>query len=488
MAFAAIPIPSLEPIVVDLDGTLVLTDTFVANLLEVLRNRPARLPAVITALLRGRAFCKEIVASLARLNVASLPYNAPLIDYLLQERAAGRRLILATGADLSIATRVAEHLGFFDEVIASDGHRNMTGDEKLRAIRDRLGDEPFTYAGNSRADLSVWRRSQSAILVDVPRSCARELRLAGIAIQRDFGSSRLHWHALFRCLRVHQWSKNVLVFVPVLLAHQIREPLVLWRALLAFLALSLCASALYIVNDLLDLQADRIHPTKRRRPLAAGQVSVEGGLGLSLFLAAGATGLAVVLPLDARVLLAGYAATSLLYSLVLKRLLFVDVVVLSLLYALRVLYGGSATGITISVWTLAFSLFLFTSLAAVKRVAELRKVKTATPDVLSYRGYREDDVSQLSSLASAGGYVAVLVFALYINSPEVKLLYRCPQGLWLLCPILIYWISRITLIANRGLLDDDPVAFALRDKATWVAGILAAFVLLLSTLAQPLNF
>lgn len=486
MSAAAFPIPAPEPIVVDLDGTLVLTDTFTASLLDALRNRPACLPVVITALLRGRAFCKETVASLAPLNVESLPYNAPLIEYLRHERAAGRRLILATGADRSIATRVAEHLGIFDEVIASDGRRNVTGDQKLRAIRERIGDEPFTYAGNSRDDIRVWRRSRSAILVGVPRSCVRELRHAGVAIQRDFGRSRQRWKVWCRCLRVHQWSKNILVLVPVLLAHRIREPLVIRQALLAFLALSFGASALYIINDLLDLQADRLHPTKRRRPLAAGQVSVEAGLGLSALMAAGAGALAMLLPIEARLLLICYAAASLLYSLKLKRMLFVDVVSLSLLYALRVLYGGSATGIAISVWTIAFSLFLFTSLAAVKRVAELRRVKVIASEIHSYRGYREDDVNQLSSLASSGGYVAVLVFALYINSPEVRLLYSYPQGLWLLCPMLIYWISRITLIANRGHLDDDPVAFALRDRATWVVGILAAFVLMLSTWAHAL--
>jgi 4-hydroxybenzoate polyprenyltransferase len=487
MPISAFPVSAAEPIVVDLDGTLVLTDTFAASFLEALRLQPACLPAVIRALLRGRAFCKGAVASVARLNVASLPYNAPLLEYLRQERATGHPLILATGADSSIATRVAEHLGIFDEVIASDGKRNMTGDEKLRAIRERIGDQPFTYAGNSRADLRVWRRSRSAILVDAPRSCARELRRAGIAVQRDFGRTRPRWSTLLRCLRVHQWSKNVLVLVPVLLAHKLQKPLVVWHALLAFLAISFCASALYIVNDLLDLQADRLHPTKRLRPLAAGQISVAAGLSISAFMAAAAGSLAILLPLEARLMLAVYALSSLLYSLKLKRLLFVDVVSLALLYDLRVLYGGAATGIEISVWTLAFSLFLFTSLAAVKRVAELRRVKAVafagTSAMETYRGYKEEDVVQLSSLASSGGYVAVLVFALYINSPEVTLLYGYPKLLWLLCPLLIYWISRITLIANRGHLDDDPVTFALRDRATWIVGILAGIILILSTWA-----
>jgi 4-hydroxybenzoate polyprenyltransferase len=490
MSTAPVSMPR-EHIVVDLDGTLVLTDTFVASLLEAFRQYPLRIPRVIASLFAGRASCKHVAAALARLDVACLPYNEPLLEYLRHEHAAHHRLILATGADLSIANGVAAHLGIFDEVIASDGHRNVTGDEKLRAIRERIGDAPFTYAGNSRADLRVWKRAKSAILVGAPRSCARHLRDAGIAIERDFGRSGLpaqskgqRLRILSRCLRTHQWSKNVLVFVPIFLGHRLGDAAVIERALIAFLALSFCASSLYIVNDLLDLQSDRIHPTKRRRPLAAGQITVEAGLGISAATVLAAAALSLLLPAEARIMLACYAASSLLYSLKLKRLLFVDVVTLAMLYALRVLYGGAATGIAISVWTLAFSLFLFTSLAAVKRVAELRRVKTSAAEVPNSRGYRQDDGTQLASLASAGGYVAVLVFALYINSPEVTLLYAFPKGLWLLCPILIYWISRITLIANRGALDDDPVAFALKDRATWICGALAALVLLLSTWAH----
>jgi 4-hydroxybenzoate polyprenyltransferase/phosphoglycolate phosphatase-like HAD superfamily hydrolase len=481
MSVAAVSISHRRHIVVDLDGTLVLTDTFAASLLEAVRKRPSCIFGLIAALLRGRAICKNIAAEIARLNIASLPYHEPLIEYLKQERAAGHRLILATGADLSIANAVAEHLGIFDDVIASDGARNMTGDEKLRAIREKLGDMPFTYAGNSRADLKVWRRSQAAILVGAPRSCARELHNAGISVQQEFKGAHRDWKSLVRCMRPHQWSKNVLVFVPAVLAHQVRNGLVMRETLIAFFALSFCASALYIVNDLLDLQADRLHPRKRNRPLASGEVSVEASLGLAVLLALTAAALGTLLPSQGFILLAGYAASSLLYSLKLKRMLFLDVVSLALLYALRVLYGGAATNIKISVWTLAFSLFLFASLATVKRLAELRRVNVNAARTQEYRGYMEVDVPQLSSLASAAGYVAVLVFALYINSPEVTLLYRRPQGLWLLCPILIYWISRLTLIANRGHLDDDPVAFALKDRATWFAGALAAVILVLST-------
>lgn len=481
MSTAQLSVHPGEYLVVDLDGTIVLTDTFAVCVLEALRRRFSSFPAVVAGLIRGRAASKRIAASLARLNVEILPYNEPLIAYLREQKAAGWRLILATGADGTIASQVAAHLGIFDEVIASDGIHNMTGAAKLRAIEARTGGAPFTYAGNSRADLWVWHRSHAAILVAAPRSCARELREAGIAVVREFANTRSAWPARLRCLRVHQWSKNVLVFVPVLLGHQIGNMAIIWEAIKAFLALSLAASALYIVNDLLDLQADRLHPAKRHRPLASGAVSLAAGFALAAFMAIAAAVLGCFLPPAGRLLLAVYAAASLLYSLKLKRMLFLDVVSLSLLYALRVLYGGSATGISISVWTLAFSLFLFTSLASIKRLAELRKINPVIAKIQEYRGYVGADANQLSSLASAAGCVAVLVLALYINSPEVGLLYHHPQGLWLLCPILIYWIGRLSLIANRGHLDDDPVTFALTDRATQVVGAVAAVILALST-------
>jgi 4-hydroxybenzoate polyprenyltransferase len=436
---------------------------------------------VLASFFRSRAECKRRAASLGPLRVANLPYNEPLIEYLRQQKSSGRRLILATGADISIARDVAEHLGMFDEVIASDGHYNATGREKLRAIRDRIGASSFTYAGNSRADLKVWHGSQGAILVGAPRSCGRELRAAGIPVHYEINPTRWNWKTLLRCLRLHQWSKNVLVFVPIILAHQVGNAPLLREALIAFLAFSLCASALYVVNDLLDLQADRLHPRKRSRPLASGAVSPQAGLTLALFSGFAACLLALLLPFQGRVLLTGYAAASLSYSLKLKRLLFVDVVTLALFYALRVLYGGAVTGIKISVWTLAFSVFLFTSLATVKRLTELRKAIASEEGSSDYRGYKQADATQLSGLAAAAGYVSVLVLAFYINSPEVNMLYRHPQYLWLLCPALIYWISRLTLIANRGHLDDDPVAFALKDRATLAVGGIAAVIIFLST-------
>ncbi len=481
MSAAAAPLPVAEDLVVDLDGTLVLTDTFHVSLLEAVRRNPANVLSVLRGLCKGRAFCKSVTANAAQLEAANLPYNQPLLDYLRKERALGRRLILATGADVSIASGVARHLAIFDEVISSDGCRNLTGEAKLEAVRKRLGDSPFAYAGNSRTDLALWHQARAAILVGAPRSCGRELQEAGVEIEQEFAGAETSWKALLRCLRYHQWSKNVLVFIPAVLSHEVRNPRVMLGSLLAFLALCFCASALYIVNDLLDIQADRQHPRKRLRPLASGEVSIAQGLGLGLVLLAAASALCLFLPEQTGRWLAVYAAGSLAYSLRLKRILFMDVVCLALLYVTRVLYGGAATSINISIWTIAFSLFLFTSLATMKRLAELRRIDVSAARTEEYRGYKSIDVTQLASLTSAAGYVAVLVLALYINSPEVSLLYQQPRGLWFLCPLLIYWLSRLGIIANRGHLDDDPVAFALKDRATWFVGFLALIVLVLST-------
>ena len=467
-------------IAVDLDGTLVHTDTFVATLMEACRKSPTSFPRILCALLKGRAECKRLASSIAPLDVTVLPYNQPLLQYLAEQRRIGRRIILATGADASIADAVARHLGIFDDVIASEGSVNLTGAEKLREVRARIGQVPLSYAGNSRADVKVWSGAQSSILVGAPACCARQARRAGVLIEKEIRIPDLRVRDLARCLRIHQWSKNLLVFLPLLLSHQVSNLHLAMLTLVAFVAISCLASALYICNDLLDLQSDRLHPRKRDRLVASGALSIGRACLLAASLVVAASGMAALLPSSARLLLAGYAAGVMLYSLWLKRMLFLDVVSLGLFYTVRVLYGGAAGGIPISIWTLACSLFLFTSLAAIKRLTELRRVNSATSRTEEYRSYKEADVIPMASMAGASGYVSVLILALYINSPEVVLLYKNPSALWMLCPLMIYWISRMCLIANRGQLDDDPVAFALKDRATWAIGVICVAIVFFS--------
>ena len=356
----------LLPLCVDLDGTLVATDTFAESVLLAVRTSPFRIFQILAMLFRSRAACKQLVWGLAPLDARTLPYHGPLVEYLRSERAAGRRLLLVTGADQAMAGSVADHLGFFDGVLASDGIRNLTSHTKAAAIRDYLGGQPFAYAGDSPDDLAVWRESQAAVLVGAPHRYAAKIARAGTPVERVFPPVRGGWRALLRLVRPAQWAKNLLIFVPLFLSHKLLDQQ-LWAPIArAFCVLSACASALYVWNDLLDIQADRAHPRKRRRPLAAGTVSIPAALATIFGLLGLAALLAISLPASCRALLLLYAAGSLSYSLLLKQRILIDVLVLAGLYTLRIYYGGAAAGIAISVWTTAFSLFLFLALALLK--------------------------------------------------------------------------------------------------------------------------
>lgn len=279
--------------------------------------------------------------------------------------------------------------------------------------------------------------------------------------------------AAVRVLRLHQWSKNLLVFLPVLGAHRLGDGEVLAAVGAAFLAQGLVASGVYVVNDMVDVEADRRHARKRLRPFASGALPLwaGGALAPALLVAGGA--LAFALPLGFRLLLAGYLVLTSLYSFALKRQPILDVLVLAGLYTARVFAGGLATGIPISEWLAMFTMFLFTSLAFVKRASEL----AATEGPLPGRGYRGGDREAVSAMGVGAGYVSVLVLALYVSSAEVRQLYSRPHVLWGLIPLVLFWVSRLWLRAHRGEVDDDPVVFALKDKVTYLVGAAAAAVL-----------
>jgi len=466
-----------RPICVDLDGTLLRTDLLLESFIAAVRRNPWVLVLAPFWLLRdGRAALKERLAALVNLDPALLPYNQPLIAFLQEQKHSGHKLYLTTAANYRLAGAVADHLGIFDGVLSSGARNNLKGERKVQAIRALLGDEPFLYAGNSSADLPVWRASQGAITVEVPRSVAASLRREGIPVAAGFDDSEPRWKVVFQALRVYQWSKNVLIFLPVLLAHALELPRIASVGL-AFLAFSLCASAFYVFNDLLDLEADRAHPRKCRRPLASGALSIQEGLALLAAMVPAVLLACVWLAPAARLLLGLYAAVNLLYSVKLKRALFLDVLILACFYALRVLVGGAASGITVSIWTLAFSIFLFLGLALVKRLTELRRVKQRNRQGVARRAYLPIDISVVRSFAGSALYLSVLVLALYINSSEVHKLYTHPEWLWFVCLLLIYWVSRVLLLANRGKLTDDPIVFAFRDRASYcVAGLVAGCV------------
>jgi 4-hydroxybenzoate polyprenyltransferase len=466
-----------RPICVDLDGTLLRTDLLLETFIAAVRANPFVLILAPYWLLRdGKAALKAKLAGMVNLDVTLLPYHEPLLDLLREKKQAGHRLYLASAADRSLATAVADHVGIFDGVLASDGRTNLRGSRKLDAIRGLLGGEEFLYAGNASEDLEIWRGARAAITVNPPRAVTSALRREGIAIAAGFESVQSRWKTTIKAMRVYQWSKNILIFLPLLLGHALSTPRIL-AACAAFFAFSLCASGFYVFNDLLDLEADRAHPRKRKRPFACGALSIREGMQLLAALVPAVLLFSVFLPSSARWLLALYAVTNLLYSVKLKRVLFLDVLTLACFYALRMLVGGAASGVVVSIWTLAFSVFLFLGLALVKRLTELRRVKHQSRRGVERRAYLPIDISMVQSFAASALYLSVLVLAFYINSSDVHKLYGRPEALWFVCLLLIYWVSRVLMLANRGQLTDDPIVFAFHDRVSYyVAGLVLGCV------------
>jgi 4-hydroxybenzoate polyprenyltransferase/phosphoserine phosphatase len=449
---------------VDLDGTLVQTDTMLESLLVLIRAKPLRFFRILFWACMGKARFKQELGHAARIYPDELPYARPVLDYIESEWTKGRKLFLVTGADASIAIPVAEHLGFFSEVICSNGRENVTGTAKLEAIRRVLGHEDFGYAGNSRADLPIWKAAKSAVIAGGSTRLRKTVESSGVTIEKVIPGPRFSIRTIAKAMRVHQWMKNVLVLLPVFLGHRLLERGIVLNATRAFLAFSFCASAIYLINDLLDLPTDRKHAEKRQRPLAAGELSISTAIILAAFLFAAA---AVLNPVrEAGLLLALYSASAVAYSLYLKRLLMVDIIMLAGFYTVRLLYGGAATRIGVSVWTLAFSMFMFLSLALIKRISELSVRSSEEGLASSGRNYLFADLQQLSALCAASGFVAALVFILYVRSPEVLPLYSRPQLLLGIFPLLVYWQSRFLILATRGKIREDPIMFSFSDRAS----------------------
>lgn len=459
-----------SPLFVDLDGTLLIGDTLWELLIRTVHNRPWQFLLIPLWLLRGKAFLKDALAQRVDLPVASLPFRSDLVSYLRAE-ATTRPVILATGAPRRVAQAVADHFGFFTAVLASDPLTNLTGNAKLAAIRQAAAGGPFSYAGNSMVDVSLWRHADEIVVAAAPRALARFEALLNRAATRVFPSNGFSIRDGLRLMRPHQWTKNALVLAPLFLAHQWGNYPALLKALAATVAFSLAASTIYIFNDLLDVDTDRAHPVKRTRPLAAGTVSIPAGIALMLFLGILCTLTALTLARPASSLLLLYVIASLAYSVHLKSLLLVDVLILALLYTLRLVVGGKAAGIPLSKWTLLLSIFMFFSLACMKRLGELQTTRASSGIENRRRGYQGTDIPSLMSLSSASSIAAVLVLALYVQSPEVATLYKTPSILLGLCPLFTYWLGRIQVLSNRGTVHSDPLVFALRDRASHAVGL-----------------
>jgi 4-hydroxybenzoate polyprenyltransferase/phosphoserine phosphatase len=467
------------PVVVDMDGTLVAGDVLLEAGVQLLKRNPLNAVRMLGWLARGKARMKARVAEEASLDVAHLPYRPQVLEYLQSARARGRHIVLATAADARVARQVADQLRLFDRVLASDGEHNLTGERKRRRLVAEFGEKGFDYVGNARPDLAVWRSARAAVVVGGGAGLWR--RVAGVteSVQRLEGTeTRLS--DFLKALRLHHWLKNLLLFTPLVAAHHLTNAAAIGHAVLAFFAFSLCASGVYLLNDLMDLEADRHHPKKRERPIPSGRVSVRLVLGGIPALLLAGVGLSLLLSAGFLAVIGGYLGLNIAYSLRLKAVPILDVLVLAGLYTLRIVAGSVATAVWLSTWLLAFSMFLFLSLALVKRYAELMAMRTVDGARARARGYRLDDAELLASLGGGAGYLAVLVLALYIDSNASHALYARPQVLWAVCVLLLYWISYLWLMAHRRQMDDDPLVFAVRNPVSRVLVALMALAALIA--------
>ncbi|MFT4793474.1 MAG: 4-hydroxybenzoate polyprenyltransferase/phosphoserine phosphatase [Paracoccaceae bacterium] len=454
-------------LVVDLDYSLIRTDLLHEALFEGLAHAPRQTLQALLRLREGPATFKAAMTELVRVPPEDLPYNEDVLALIRARRTAGEQVALVSGTDQRMVRVIAAYLGLFDEAFGSTPERNLTGENKAGFLAERYGAGTFDYVGDNRADVAVWKVSRRAITVGADAS----MRAAAQAATK--GTPAMHlsprpgwsdwWGAVLSAIRPQQWLKNILVFLPLLASQQ--TLLHVWvDGFIAFVAFCLIASSVYLLNDLLDLTADRAHPRKRLRSMASGRLRVLHGALLAPALVVAGTALSVAfLPLSFLAVLGLYYVATLAYSFVLKRKLVIDICTLAGLYALRVLAGGEATLTYISPWTLAFAAFLFLSLAAIKRQAELVDGLRRGKDRASGRAYEVDDLPIVAMMAIASGYVSVLVLALYSSSPEVQGLYTSPTMLWAACPVLLYWISRMVMLAHRGRMTDDPLVFAMRD-------------------------
>ncbi|MEP6764209.1 MAG: UbiA family prenyltransferase [Gemmatimonadaceae bacterium] len=467
------------PLVVDLDGTLILSDSLYEGFVQLWRQQPINVALVPMWVLRGKVALKREIANRVTLDASLLPYNEDVIAHLREQRAH-RKIVLCSAADQRFADAVAQHLDLFDDVIATNGQVNLSSTNKAKELVLRYGAQGFDYIGNDTADLAVFEQARFAIAVHPTAGLRRKLStVRNLELWSD-DTPNTTFAAHVRALRPTQWVKNLLVFVPLLAVFKMSEVKQIIPATLAFFAFCLVASSVYLTNDLIDLNSDRRHVRKRFRPFAAGTVPIKHGLIMTpALILSGFAISALVSPLFVGVMLL-YLSVTVLYTFWLKRVALLDTLVLAGLYTLRILAGAAAITVIPSVWLLSFSMFLFLSLALAKRHSELIEMDANTSGAIPGREYRTGDLNILISQGSASGYSAVLVLALYINSDTVRSQYRHPEVIWLICPLVLYWINKLWLNSQRREIYDEPIVWAIRNRVSRAIAIVSVFLLLLA--------
>ncbi len=469
--------PNQTPLCVDLDGTLIAGDLLLESLFALLRQNILYLFLFPFWLIKGKAYFKEQIASRVELDPVALPYRENVLKFLRQEKANGRFLVLATASHKKLALQVADHLRLFEEVLASEGNVNLKGETKLKFLEERFSHTGFDYIGDSWADLPLWEKAKNAYLVE-PSDRLLKKTESYCHPKQVFRTNQRKTKPMMKLMRPHQWVKNLLLFAPIVLAHQVSNLQLLATVGMAFFAFSFCASAVYILNDLMDLQSDRHHPWKKRRPLASGAVSIPHAIILFFGLIITGIGFTLIFhPLEFTAMILVYLLVTSAYSFYLKRQPIVDVFVLAGLYTLRILSGGVAAGIAVTPWLIAFSMFFFISLALVKRYSELARAEEENSTKLSHRGYQIEDMALILAVGPASGFMAVITMCLYMNAKDVLILYHSPMLLWIISFILFFWITRVWFLARRRLLDEDPVVFATKDPVSYLSGIAVLAVL-----------
>lgn len=470
------------PLCVDLDGTLIKSDLLFESFLLLIKKNPLYFFNCIVWLMRGTAYLKQQIALRITLNPATLPYQSSFLEFLKKEKSQGRPLYLVTAADSKLASEIANYLSLFNEVIASDGRINLIGKNKSNFLNQKFGEKQYDYAGNDKNDLWIWKYARHAILVNTKNKLLRTAEKFS-HIEAIFSDRPFSIFTFLKLIRVHQYVKNILVFIPLLAGHFYFKVDALVHSFMAFGVFCLVASSVYLLNDLLDITNDRQHKSKSQRAFATGEVSIKTGLMLfPIFLMTAYILSFLYLPPTFVLMISVYYFLTLVYSFYLKSQLLLDVFALAMLYTIRIIAGIAAIDSLYSPWLITFSLFLFLSLAFVKRFSELENLRLDSKTHSMGRSYQVSDLPQLQLFGTTSGYLSVLVLALYINSDKVLSLYRYANFLWIICVFLLFWISRIWMLASRNLLHEDPVVFALKDKVSWCLVLFSGLIILATSL------
>lgn len=466
------------PLCVDLDGTLIAADALSESIMNLLRKNLFMIFLLPIWLIKGKAYLKEQVVNRTIPNPEDLPFREDFIDYLRLQKSKGRKLVLITASHQKIADKIGDHLKIFDKMVGSNIDLNVRGRFKQKYLTDLYGKNKFDYAGDSKQDLHVWQSARRAILVH-PLTGVTSRAKKIVEIEKIFPRDKAGLKTYLKQIRIYQWIKNILIFLPLLMAHKISEPLLMFDALIAFLSFSFTASFVYVMNDLVDLPSDRKHPRKRFRPLASGKIPIVYGVAIAPVLLFVGIALSVIfLSNEFLYILLAYLIITSLYSFVFKKIYILDIIILSILYTIRLIAGAWAVDVPLSQWLMEFSVFFFLSLAINKRYTELFMIQQKNKTEATGRGYSVGDIDLMRVIGPVAGYMSVLVFVLYLHSEEIAALYKRPEILWLVAVCLLYWITRIWFITTRGKMHDDPIIFTGKDPVSYIIGLIVALLVI----------